>query len=39
MKFADFVSPEAIRAELAAVDKEGAIREMVQALLHGKDRC
>src|SRR3989337_834362 len=33
MKFADFVSPEAIRAELAAVDKEGAIREIVQALL------
>lgn len=33
MKFADFVSREAIRAELTAVDKEGAIREMVQALL------
>ena len=33
MKFADFVSPEAIRAELAADDKEGVIREMVQALL------
>ena len=33
MKFADFVSPEAIRAELAARDKEGTIREMVQALL------
>jgi PTS system fructose-specific IIA component/PTS system nitrogen regulatory IIA component len=33
MKFADFISPEAIRAELAADDKEGVIREMVQALL------
>jgi mannitol/fructose-specific phosphotransferase system IIA component (Ntr-type) len=33
MKFADFVSREAIRAEITAEDKEGAIREMVQALL------
>ena len=33
MKFADFVSREAIRAELAGDDKEGVIREMVQALL------
>src|SRR3990167_4810283 len=33
MKFADFVSPEAIRAELAAGGKDGVIREMVQALL------
>ncbi len=33
MKFADFISPEAIRADLAADDKEGVIREMVQALL------
>ncbi len=33
MKFADFVSREAIRADLAAMDKEGAIREVVQALL------
>jgi PTS system fructose-specific IIA component/PTS system nitrogen regulatory IIA component len=33
MKFADFVSPEAIRANVAADDKEGVIREMVQALL------
>lgn len=33
MKFADFVSREAIRAELTADDKEGVIREMVQALL------
>jgi len=32
MKFADFVCREAILAELAAVDKEGAVREMVQAL-------
>ena len=32
MKFADFISREAIRAELAADDKEGVIREMVQAL-------
>ena len=33
MKFADFVCPEAIRADLEARDKEGAIREIVQALL------
>ncbi|MEE8450771.1 MAG: PTS sugar transporter subunit IIA [Thermoguttaceae bacterium] len=33
MKFADFVSSEAVRADLEAHDKEGAIREMVQALL------
>lgn len=33
MKFADFVSVKAIRAELTASDKEAAIREMVQALL------
>jgi len=33
MKFADFVCREAIRADLAAQDKEGVIREMVQALL------
>ena len=33
MKFADFVSREAIRADLTAEDKEGVIREMVQALL------
>ena len=32
MKFADFVSRGAIRAQLSAMDKEGAIREMVQAL-------
>jgi mannitol/fructose-specific phosphotransferase system IIA component (Ntr-type) len=40
MKFADFVSREAIRAELTADDKEGVIREMVQALLDaGKIRA
>ena len=33
MKFADFISQEAIRAELEATDKEGVIREIVQALL------
>lgn len=33
MKFADFVLPKAIRATLTAEDKEGVIREMVQALL------
>ena len=33
MKFADFISRKALRANLAAVNKEGAIREMVQALL------
>ena len=33
MKFGDFVSREAIRANLAAEDKEGAIREMIGALL------
>jgi mannitol/fructose-specific phosphotransferase system IIA component (Ntr-type) len=32
MKFADFVSGEAILAQLAATDKEGAIREMVGGL-------
>ena len=33
MKFADFVSREAIRAQLDAREKEAAVREMVQALL------
>jgi PTS system fructose-specific IIA component/PTS system nitrogen regulatory IIA component len=33
MKFADFISREAVRAELTADDKEGVIREMVQALV------
>ncbi len=32
MKFADFVLPEAIRANLTADAKEAVIREMVQAL-------
>ncbi len=32
MKFADFICRDAIRADLQAVDKEGAIREMVKAL-------
>ena len=32
MKFADFVVPKAIRADLSADDKESVIREMVQAL-------
>jgi mannitol/fructose-specific phosphotransferase system IIA component (Ntr-type) len=32
MKFADFISPKAICADLAAIDKPGAVREMVQAL-------
>jgi mannitol/fructose-specific phosphotransferase system IIA component (Ntr-type) len=36
MKFADFVSREAIRARLNAADKESAIREMVQSLVDGK---
>jgi len=33
MKFGDFVAGDAIRAQLAAEDKEGAIREMIGALL------
>jgi mannitol/fructose-specific phosphotransferase system IIA component (Ntr-type) len=37
MKFADFVSRKAIRSELAARDKEGAIREIVQSLLDAGD--
>ena len=36
MKFADFICPEAIRADIAAADKEGTIREMVQALVDTK---
>jgi mannitol/fructose-specific phosphotransferase system IIA component (Ntr-type) len=32
MKFADFICREAILAQLDAQDKEGAVREMVQAL-------
>jgi mannitol/fructose-specific phosphotransferase system IIA component (Ntr-type) len=37
MKFADFISRKAIRADLSATDKQGAIREMVQALLDAND--
>lgn len=33
MRFSDFVSRDAIRANLTADDKEGVIREMAQALL------
>jgi PTS system fructose-specific IIA component/PTS system nitrogen regulatory IIA component len=33
MKFADFVSTPAIRADLEADDKEGTIREMAEALV------
>ena len=33
MKFSDFICHEAIRANMAAVDKQGAIREMVQSLV------
>lgn len=33
MKFADFISQNAICAELKATDKEGVVREIVQALL------
>lgn len=33
MKFADFVSPQAIKASLEADDKEGVIREMATALM------
>lgn len=32
MKFSDFISREAVRANLRADDKEGVIREMTQAL-------
>lgn len=32
MKFSDFISRDAIRANLRAEDKEGVIREMAQAL-------
>ncbi|RIK76203.1 MAG: PTS fructose transporter subunit IIA [Planctomycetota bacterium] len=37
MKFADFMSTEAIIPEIAADEKEGVIREMVEAL-HGAGR-
>ena len=32
MKFADFIVPAAVRSDLAAADKETAVREMLQAL-------
>jgi nitrogen PTS system EIIA component len=37
MKFADFISRGSIRSQLTAGNKEGAIREMVQALLAAGD--
>ena len=33
MKFSDFVKTEAIKSELAASEKEGVIRELVQSLV------
>jgi mannitol/fructose-specific phosphotransferase system IIA component (Ntr-type) len=36
MKFADFICREAICADMKAMEKEGAIREMVQALVEAK---
>lgn len=33
MKFCDFIKPNAIQAELAALDKEGVIRELVGNLI------
>jgi len=36
MKFSDFVSREAVRADLKAEDKEGVIREMASALEKAK---
>jgi len=36
MKFSDFICRDAILANMAAVDKEGAIREMVQSLVDAK---
>jgi PTS system fructose-specific IIA component/PTS system nitrogen regulatory IIA component len=33
MKFADFILPDAVSAEVKAVNKQGVIREMVQSLL------
>lgn len=37
MKFADFISPKSIKAELKALTKEDAIRELVQSLLDAGD--
>lgn len=36
MKFSDFISRDAIHANLKALDKESAIREMVQSLVDAK---
>ena len=36
MKFSDFICREAIRGNMSAVDKQGAIREMVQSLVDAK---
>ena len=36
MKFTDFICRDAIRANMVALDKEGSIREMVQALVEAK---
>ena len=33
MKFSDFVKTDSIKAELAATDKEGVIRELIQSLI------
>ncbi len=37
MKFADFIRVQAIKADLVAADKEGAIRELVAGLVEAKD--
>lgn len=37
MKFSVFISPKAIRSELAATTKEGVIAELVQALVEAGD--
>lgn len=37
MKFADFIRVQAIKADLDAGDKEGAIRELVTGLVDSKD--
>ena len=36
MKFSEFICRDAILANMAAIDKEGAIREMVQSLVDAK---
>ena len=37
MKFADFIRVQAIKADLVAEDKDGAIRELVAGLVDSKD--